>query len=80
MIIGADGPDVPQCSRAGCRADATRSVHWRNPRIHGIERVKVWAACDEHVEFLSEFLRSRDFPVTVTELGVVVESVGAPQA
>lgn len=76
MIIGSAGPSAPQCSRAGCRVDATRAVHWRNPRIHGIDRVKVWAACDEHVDFLAEFLRSRDFPVIVTALGETVDSVG----
>jgi hypothetical protein len=75
--FGAPGPSVPQCSRAGCREDATTAVHWRNPRIHGPERVKTWAACDEHVEFLEGFLRSRDFPVAVTALGETVESVGA---
>lgn len=76
MIIGSAGPDIPQCSRAGCRADATHQVNWRNPKIHGIDRVKVWAACVEHVDFLAEFLRSRDFPVEVTELGVTVSAVG----
>ena len=76
MIIGSAGPEVAQCSRAGCRADATAQVNWRNHKIHGIDRVKVWAACAEHVDFLSEFLRSRDFPVVVTELGVTVSAVG----
>jgi hypothetical protein len=38
--------------------------------------VKTWAACDEHVEFLEGFLRSRDFPVAVTALDETVESVG----
>jgi hypothetical protein len=77
MILGSSGPVTPQCSRAGCREDATQAVHWRNPRIHSIDRVKVWAACDEHVDFLTEFLRSRDFPVEVTALGVTVDTVGA---
>ncbi|GAA4683426.1 hypothetical protein [Frondihabitans cladoniiphilus] len=75
-LFGGAGPSIPQCSRAGCREDATQSIHWRNPKIHGIDRVKVWGACDEHVEFLSEFLRTRDFPVVVTPLGETVESVG----
>lgn len=35
---------------------------WRNPRIHGSERVKRWAACDEHVEHLRGFLTARGFP------------------
>lgn len=64
--LGDVGPDRVQCSRAGCTAVATRSVNWRNPKIHGPERVKVWSACEEHVDFLSEFLRARDFPVVVT--------------
>jgi hypothetical protein len=70
--------DVPQgvtCSRAGCGSDAAWWVHWRNPRIHGTERVKVWLACDEHVDFLREYLASRDFPVVVTAAGEPVERV-----
>ena len=63
-------PDSPQCSRAGCLADATQSVVWRNPRIHGAERRKVWLACDEHADYLRDFLASRAFPVVV-ERGVV---------
>ncbi|MFS0867630.1 hypothetical protein AB3M83_09930 [Microbacterium sp. 179-B 1A2 NHS] len=54
-----------QCSRAGCRADAAWQVVWRNPRIHGPERRKIWAACPEHVAFLREYLASRGFPVEV---------------
>ena len=53
------------CSRARCQSPATHRILWRNPRIHAEGRRKVWLACDEHVEFLSEYLRSRDFPVTV---------------
>lgn len=51
-------------------------MHWRNPKIHGIDRVKVWSACDEHVDFLREFLAARDFPVVVTGVSEVVEQVG----
>jgi hypothetical protein len=67
--------DPVQCSRAGCRATATANVNWRNPRIHSPDRVKVWLACDEHREFLRDYLASRDFPVVVTALGETVESV-----
>lgn len=63
-MIGAD-LDYPQCSRAGCRATASWNVEWRNPRIHPEGRVKVWLACDEHVDYLREFLAARDFPVAV---------------
>jgi hypothetical protein len=54
-----------ECSRAGCRSPATHQVVWRNPRIHAADREKIWLACDEHVGFLSDYLRARDFPVTV---------------
>ena len=74
-MIGATGPESMRCSRAGCTADATRNVNWRNPRIHGADRVKVWLACDEHAEYLSGYLEARDFPVVVTPLGQTVERV-----
>ncbi|WP_404432657.1 hypothetical protein LG299_00985 [Microbacterium lacus] len=59
--------DVPAstCSRAGCRAAALWRVEWRNPRIHSSERRKVWPACDEHVQFLRDYLAARNFPVEV---------------
>lgn len=56
---------VARCSRAGCAADASWRLLWRNPRIHGDDRVKVWLACDDHVAFLNDYLAARDFPVTV---------------
>lgn len=64
-----------ECSRAGCRAPASWRVNWRNPRIHPVERVKVWVACDEHVEFLNDYLQSRGFPVVVTTIGDSVERI-----
>ncbi|MGN8048667.1 hypothetical protein ACTJKO_03185 [Curtobacterium sp. 22159] len=57
---------TPVCSRAGCVATASWRVNWRNPRIHAIDRVKIWAACEEHRDFLADYLRSRSFPVRVT--------------
>jgi len=53
------------CSRAGCRSDARWQVVWRNPRIHTADRRKTWAACDEHVTYLRDYLAARDFPVDV---------------
>lgn len=67
-MIGAAGPPAEKCSRAGCAEMATAKVNWRNPRIHGEERVKVWLSCDEHSEFLRDYLASRSFPVIVTAL------------
>ena len=56
------------CSRAGCRAPATWRVDWRNPRIHAAGRRKTWVACDEHRDYLRDFLATRDFPVEVAPL------------
>lgn len=66
-----------ECSRAGCRAEASWRVNWRNPRIHTEDRVKVWVACEEHRAFLSDYLSSRGFPVTVTAIDVEVTAVGS---
>ena len=63
------------CSRAGCRTAAAWSVNWRNPRIHSADRVKVWLACDEHADYLRDYLDARDFPVLVTPLGTAVDRV-----
>ena len=57
-----------ECSRAGCRAPAQWTIQWRNPRIHTPDRRKTWVACAEHVGYLREFLRARDFPVEVAAL------------
>lgn len=74
-LFALGGPVVAdvQCSRASCSAAATWNVNWRNPRIHPEDRVKIWLACDEHKEFLRDYLASRSFPVVVTELGVDID-------
>ncbi|WP_024793612.1 hypothetical protein [Tomitella biformata] len=61
-------PDTPICSAKGCRADATWSVIWNNPKIHTPDREKVWVACDEHRDTLSEFLRIRSMFIRVDPL------------
>ena len=66
LYLPGEGPPSSTCSRAGCRSVAQWRVNWRNPKIHGTERVKVWLACDEHRDYLEEFLAARDFPVLVT--------------
>jgi hypothetical protein len=49
------------CSAKGCRAAATVDLSWRNPRLHDATRTKHWLACDEHAEYLAEFLAMRGF-------------------
>ncbi len=63
-MIGA-GPIAPRCSRAGCAAEATVAIRWRNPRIHPEGREKTWLACGDHAETLRVFLADRDFPLRV---------------
>jgi hypothetical protein len=58
-------PDGSECSRAGCREASAWRIEWRNPKIHDETRRKIWLACDEHVDFLREFLAARDFPLSV---------------
>jgi hypothetical protein len=75
-VIGFGGEiSDKRCSRAGCTETATFNVNWRNPKIHGLDRVKVWLACDEHRDFLREFLLARNFPVVVTDINVPVTVV-----
>lgn len=59
------------CSRAGCRVAARWTIQWRNPRIHSADRRKTWVACDDHVDFLRDFLAAREFPVHVGPLAPV---------
>ncbi|MGO2659845.1 hypothetical protein [Mycetocola reblochoni] len=56
-------PERYTCSRARCTARARTTILWRNPAIHSEDRTKAWLACDEHLEYLDGFLRSRGFPV-----------------
>lgn len=51
----------PTCSAKDCRHPAVWSLVWNNPKIHTPERRKVWLACDEHRESLSDFLKARNF-------------------
>ena len=51
-----DAVDELVCSSRGCRAEATWGLLWNNPKLHTPDRRKVWLACDEHREHLSQFL------------------------
>jgi hypothetical protein len=68
LLAGTAGPEVPTCSRAGCRVEARWRIDWRNPGIHAEDRRKTWLACDEHIDYLRGFLASRDFPLEVSAL------------
>jgi hypothetical protein len=53
--------DAPVCSAKACRAPATHAVVWNNPKVHTPEREKIWHACEDHRESLSQFLELRGF-------------------
>jgi hypothetical protein len=74
--LGGDAPT--RCSSAGCSAPAAWRINWRNPRIHGVDRVKVWLACDTHRASLHEYLATRGFPVLVSALDQPVDRVPDP--
>ena len=54
------------CSAKGCTAPATWELRWNNPRLHTPDRRKTWLACDDHREYLTEFLAARGFLREVT--------------
>ncbi|MCO8182408.1 MAG: hypothetical protein NKF39_00565 [Tropheryma whipplei] len=53
------------CSRVGCDNTASHKILWRNPSIHSEDRHKVWTACEEHSDFLLNFLQLRNFVIGV---------------
>jgi hypothetical protein len=59
---GPDGPDgPPTCSAKGCQQPAVHELRWNNPKLHTPDRRKVWLACDDHRQSLSDFLAARQF-------------------
>ena len=60
--------DRPLCSAKGCRALARHAVVWNNPKLHTPDREKLWHACDEHVEHLTQFIQIRGFLIRVDSL------------
>ncbi|MBU4214802.1 MAG: hypothetical protein KJ792_09115 [Actinobacteria bacterium] len=69
------------CSARRCGATATHGLLWNNPKLHTPERRKVWLACPEHVEQLSEYLQVRAFLRDVVDVDALVrdDPAGAEQ-
>lgn len=81
MSLLGSSPGEEECSRAGCTTAAVWRIDWRNPKIHAEGRVKTWLACDEHLEFLREFLAARSFPLSTSELrGLEQPAAESPRA
>ena len=54
-------PEYAKCSRKGCQQAAEFQLLWNNPKVHTPERRKIWLACSEHVGWLENYLREREF-------------------
>ena len=61
MLPTQDADDIPRCSAKGCREPASVDLNWRNPKLHDATRVKHWLACDEHADYLADYLGVRGF-------------------
>jgi hypothetical protein len=55
------------CSAKGCQQPARWALRWNNPKLHTPDRRKVWLACEDHRDSLSEFLTARGFLKEVVE-------------
>lgn len=49
------------CSAKGCTNPALFSLIWNHPRLHTPDREKVWLACADHRDSLSQHLEVRGF-------------------
>lgn len=49
------------CSVRGCNEKATHAIVWSNPKIH-VDRTKTWLSCENHKDFLCEYIALRSFP------------------
>lgn len=65
-----------RCSAKGCRAVASDAVVWRNPKLHVEGRRKVWLACPDHRESLTEFVDLRGFLIEVVPVGALTDADG----
>jgi hypothetical protein len=52
------------CSARECENSAVFIIEWSNPKIH-TGRTKKWLSCEEHRQFLIDYLRYRNFPYEV---------------
>lgn len=65
-----DATQAPEkCSRKGCRAAASYKILWNNPKIHTPDRRKVWLACQEHRDWLANYLEQRGMLKDVVPFG-----------
>jgi hypothetical protein len=77
-LFTPDAVDEAICSARRCRSDATWALLWNNPKLHTPERRKVWLACDEHREQLTQFLDGRGFLCDTVAVDELESGAAAP--
>ena len=60
-----------KCSRAECTSEAKFLIDWANPMIHCGDRKKTWAACEVHLDYLTEYLKARNFFIAIREVAAI---------
>lgn len=81
LAAGTDGPGpaaVATCSRKACRSEASWQLLWNNPKIHTPERRKIWLACNDHRDWLEDYLQTRGLWKETVELVPEPESGSTP--
>jgi hypothetical protein len=67
-LFDDSGPARIECSSKGCRANAVYQLRWNNPKLHAGDDGKTWLACEDHRDWLSDFLSARGFLREVSRL------------
>lgn len=82
---GSGSPAAPQvvpdpttvvCSAKGCRRHAAYGLLWNNPKLHRPERRKVWLACEDHADPLSDFLSKKGFLKDALPVAELTDEMG----
>jgi hypothetical protein len=64
------------CSAKGCRNEAAYGLLWNNPKLHKPERRKVWLACEQHADPLSDFLSKKGFMKDAVPVAELTDEMG----
>jgi hypothetical protein len=81
---GSSTPTAPQaapdrpvvCSAKGCRGEASYGLLWNNPKLHTPQRRKVWLACEDHADPLSDFLSKKGFLKDAVPVAELTDEMG----
>lgn len=69
VIIPGGETGASRCSRSACVEVPEWQIVWRNPKIHEVDRRKIWLSCLAHREYFEGYLSQRGFPVRAEAIG-----------